>query len=137
MTTLSLTVTTAVIASVALVSVAAWISKGVWRALILNPYLVRQRFEVHRLLTAGWIHADASHLIFNMLTLYLFADRVISVLGPTLFLVLYVSAVVVAHLPTTLRHMGNPKERSPSPGWSTRWATSPTTPSAPTAPATG
>ena len=44
MTTLSLTVTTAVIASVALVSVAAWISKGVWRALILNPYLVRQRF---------------------------------------------------------------------------------------------
>ena len=104
--------TTAVIASVALVSVAAWISKGVFSALILNPYLVRQRFQVHRLVTAGWIHADASHLIFNMLTLYFFADRVISVLGPTLFLVLYVSAVVVAHLPTTLRHMGNPKYSS-------------------------
>ena len=107
---ISLTVATAVIASVALVSVAAWVSKGIWRALILNPYLVRERFQVHRLLTAGWIHADASHL--NMLTLYFFADRVLSVLGPTMFLVLYVSAVVVAHLPTTIRHMGNPKYNS-------------------------
>lgn len=109
---IALTVTTALIASVALVSVAAWISKWIWGALILNPYLVRHRFQVHRLLTAGWIHADASHLIFNMLTLYFFADRVVAVLGPVMFLVLYVSAVVVAHLPTTLRHMGNPKYNS-------------------------
>jgi membrane associated rhomboid family serine protease len=107
-----LDVTTLVMASVVAVSVAAWISKPLTRALILNPYLVRERFQVHRLVTAGWIHADAMHLFFNMITLYFFAGRVLSVLGAGMFLALYSSAVVAAHLPTTLRHMRNPKYNS-------------------------
>lgn len=107
-----LDVITFLIASVALVSVAAWVFSWLTGALILNPYLVRERFQVWRLLTAGWIHADAGHLIFNMITLYFFAARVVSVLGEAMFVVLYVSAVVVAHLPTTLRHMRNPKYNS-------------------------
>ena len=40
---------------------AGWISKPVMRALILNPYLVRERLPLHRLVTAGWLHADATH----------------------------------------------------------------------------
>jgi membrane associated rhomboid family serine protease len=107
-----LDVTTLLIASVVAVSIAAWISESLKRALILNPYLVRKRFQIHRLVTAGWVHADSTHLIFNMITLYFFAGRVVSVLGAGMFVVLYVSAVVVAHLPTTLRHMRNPKYNS-------------------------
>ncbi len=107
-----LDVTTLVIASVAVVSVAAWMSRSLKGALILNPYLVRERLQVYRLVTAGWIHADATHLIFNMITLYFFSGWVLSVLGAGMFLVLFVSAVVVAHLPTTLRHMRNPRYNS-------------------------
>lgn len=98
--------------SVVLVSVLAWTSKALKRALILNPSLVRERFQIHRLVTAGWIHADWSHLLFNMLTLYFFAGQVQKVLGPAQFLLLYVSAVIAAHVPTTLLHMRNPKYNS-------------------------
>lgn len=89
--------------SVALVSLLAFMSKAVKRALVLRPPLVR-RGQVHRLLTAGWLHADLGHLITNMFVLSIFADRVVRVLGDTSFVVLYVSAVVMAYVPTTIRY---------------------------------
>ena len=109
---LPLTVPMLVIASVVVVSVLALISGSIKHALILNPYLVVKRFQLHRLLTAGWVHADATHLLFNMLTLYFFADQLVKALDPARFLLLYVSAVIVAHVPTTLRHRNNPKYNS-------------------------
>lgn len=98
----------AIVASVAIVSVLAWSSRSLRNALVLVPVRVRRAGEVHRLLTAGWIHADVAHLVFNMLTLYFFAHDVERGLGTIWFVVLYVSAVVVAYIPTTLRHMNNP-----------------------------
>jgi membrane associated rhomboid family serine protease len=105
-------VTMLVIASVVAMSLVAWAVKPLKRAFVMSPYLVVERLQLHRLLTAGWLHADASHLLFNMFTLYFFADRVVSVLGPARFLVLYVSAVLVAHVPTTIRHRKDPKYSS-------------------------
>ena len=109
---LALTLPMLVMASVVVVSVIAWIIKPLQRLLMLNPYLVVERFQVHRLLTAGWVHADVTHLLFNMLTLYFFADRLMKALDPARFLLLYVSAVIVAHLPTVIRHRKNPKYNS-------------------------
>jgi membrane associated rhomboid family serine protease len=103
---------TLVIASVVLVSLLAWTSDGLRSALVLSPFRVRERFELHRLLTAGWVHADVTHLLFNMLTLWAFADRVARTLGSVLFVAFYVSAVVVAFIPSTLRHMGEPRYAS-------------------------
>ena len=107
-----LTVPMMVIASVAIVSILAWIIKPLKYALIFNPYLVVERFQVHRLLTAGWLHADAGHLIFNMLTLYFFSDQVLRALGAGRYVLLYVSAVVIAHIPTLIRRRKNPKYNS-------------------------
>jgi membrane associated rhomboid family serine protease len=97
------------IASVAIVTIAAWLFDALKRAMILTPYRVRHGFAVHRLLTAGWLHSDTTHLAFNMFSLYVFAGEVERALGPTSFVALYVSAVVVAFIPTTLRHMNNPR----------------------------
>jgi membrane associated rhomboid family serine protease len=102
----------ALIASVVIVSVLAWLYEPMKRALILNPYRVRENGQIYRLLTSGWLHGDLSHLAVNMLTFYFFADRVLAVLGATRFLVLYVSSVVVASIPSTLRHMRNPHYNS-------------------------
>jgi len=96
------------IGSVVLVSVLGWVVPPLYRALLLNPYRVRRHGEIWRLLTAGWLHQDVMHLGFNMLTLYFFTAPTVRVLGATRFVVLYVSAVVVAYLPTTLRHQRNP-----------------------------
>lgn len=107
-----MSITVLLIASVAIVSVAAFASRKLRTAFVLNPYVVRKRLEVHRLLTAGWVHADAGHLLFNMVTLYFFAGGVVRILGVPRFLLLYVSAVVVAFIPTTLRYMRNPAYNS-------------------------
>lgn len=105
---LALPVPVLLIASVALVSLLGWLVKPIQRALILHPYRVRKNGEVHRLLSAGWVHSGVAHLAVNMLTLYFFAGETMRALGVTRFLVLYVSAVIVASIPTTLRHMRNP-----------------------------
>ncbi len=109
---LRLPVPTLLIGSVVVVSLWGWIFKPAQRWMILNPYRVRQRGEVHRLLTAGWVHADVSHLVLNMIMLYYFTEQTIRLLGATRFLVLYISAVVVAFIPTTLRYMRDPAYNS-------------------------
>lgn len=105
---LDLPATLLLIGSVVIVSLVGWIYKPAQRALLLYPYQVRRRGEVHRLLTAGWVHADLMHLAFNMIALYFFAEKVTSALGVFRFLVLYFSAVIIGFIPTTLRHMGDP-----------------------------
>ena len=52
------------------------------------------------------------HLVLNTLTLYLFSGRVLEVLGELRFLLLYVSGVVVAFVPTTLRFLRSHKYSS-------------------------
>jgi membrane associated rhomboid family serine protease len=111
-TGVKLDVTLIIIASVGLVSLLAWAVKPLKLALILRPSLVRERFQVHRLLTAGWVHADTTHLLFNLFTLYAFAATVEKTIGPVYFAGLYVTAVVASFLPTTLLHMGDPKYSS-------------------------
>ncbi len=83
--------------------------------LILWPPAVG-RGQVDRLVTHGFIHADWQHLLFNMITLYFFgrvAERVISgIIGPVGFLLFYVSAIVIAILPSWLRHRRDARYRS-------------------------
>ncbi len=97
--------TTVIILSVFVVSALGWIFPAVKTALILTPHRVREKGEVHRLLTAGWLHGDGNHLVLNLLTFYFFASLPLRALGPATFVALYVSAVVVGFVPTTIRHM--------------------------------
>ena len=108
----SLTIPLILIASVVVVSGLGWLIKPLQRALTLIPSRVRDSFQVYRLLTAGWVHNDAMHLGFNMLSLYFFSEPALRVLGATRFLVLYISAVVVAFVPTTLRYWRTPSYSS-------------------------
>lgn len=84
--------------------------------LILWPPAIDRKKQYDRLLTHGFIHADWSHLLFNMITLYFFGraiERVISqLIGPLGFLLFYLSAIVIAILPTYLRHRHDPHYRS-------------------------
>jgi membrane associated rhomboid family serine protease len=96
------------IGSVVVVSVLGWVIPPLYRALLLNPYRVAKHGEIHRLITGGWVHKDVMHLAFNMFTLYFFAEQTARVLGAPRFVILYVSAVVAAFVPTVVRHRGNP-----------------------------
>lgn len=94
--------------SIAVVSLLGWIVKPIYQALVFVPERVRGG-QVHRLVTAGWLHADVSHLGVNLLSLYFFGDKVRHDLGDARFFALYGSAIVVAHLPSLLRFWGSRK----------------------------
>ena len=84
--------------------------------LILWPPAIDRNRQYDRLLTHGFIHADWQHLLFNMITLFFFgrvAEQVIgSMIGPVGFLLFYLSAIVIAILPTYLRHRHDTRYRS-------------------------
>ena len=85
------------------------------RLILWPPAIDRQR-QYDRLLTHGFIHADWQHLLFNMITLFFFgrfAEQVISsMIGPVGFVLFYLSAIVIAILPTYLRHRHDVQYRS-------------------------
>jgi membrane associated rhomboid family serine protease len=57
-----------------------------------------KRGEQIRMISSGFLHADMSHLIFNMLTLYFFADVVIVTIGFVKFLIIYFASLLVGNL---------------------------------------
>ena len=109
-------VTLALIAVTVIVSWQAWQQPRLLERLILWPPAIDRQRQYDRLLTHGFIHADWGHLIFNMIALYsfgpamerYFTDRVTAI-GYLLF---YLSALVMAILPTYMRHKHDAHYRS-------------------------
>ena len=84
--------------------------------LLLWPPAIERKHQYDRLLTHGFVHADWQHLLFNMITLYFFGRAVeqvfVNYIGPVGFVLFYLSAILVAILPTYLRHRHDPRYRS-------------------------
>jgi len=57
-----------------------------------------KRGEQVRMISSGFLHADMQHLLFNMFTLYFFADVVIYYLNPFYFIILYIGSLLVGNL---------------------------------------
>ena len=60
--------------------------------------------EQIRMLSSGFLHADLTHLIFNMLTLWFFAPVVINYLGNFSFLLVYFGSLIFGSLLTMVFH---------------------------------
>ena len=104
-----------------IISAYAWSNAELMRAWILQPYLMaRSGSQWYRLLTSGFLHADWSHLLFNMFAFYSFSPVVLSTLadgygpgvGLGLFLLLYLGGIIVSDLPTYFRHRDDRDYRS-------------------------
>src|SRR5690606_19499670 len=57
-----------------------------------------QRGEKVRMFSSGFLHVDTQHLLFNMLTLYFFADVIIENLGRLNFLLIYTASLLFGSL---------------------------------------
>lgn len=112
--TLSLTVL--IIAATVLVSWLAFNNPRLLDRLVLWPPAIARQHQYDRLVTHGFIHADFQHLLFNMITLYFFGRLVeqwfVPYIGRVGFVLFYLSAIVIAILPTYLRHVGDTRYRS-------------------------
>jgi membrane associated rhomboid family serine protease len=60
--------------------------------------------EQVRMFSSAFLHADLTHLFFNMLTLYFFAPVVVGSLGEINFLLIYVSSLLVGNMLTLYLH---------------------------------
>jgi membrane associated rhomboid family serine protease len=104
-------ITTLIIAVTSLVSLVAF-NNGDWMYKLRHwPYQEARRGEYYRWLTGGLLHADPMHLIFNMLTLYVFGRFVeewfVGMFGaPGLFvyLLFYVLALAASSSATFYRY---------------------------------
>lgn len=111
-----LSMTLLIVLVTVLVSWRAFGDRALLERLLLWPPAIERRRQYERLLTYGFVHADWMHLLFNMVTLWSFGSAVERVfgaaLGPLGFLLFYLSAIVVAILPTYLAHRRDPYYRS-------------------------
>jgi membrane associated rhomboid family serine protease len=57
-----------------------------------------RRGEQLRMFTSGFLHVDVTHLLFNMLTLYFFADVVIMFFGQPRFIIIYIISLLAGSL---------------------------------------
>lgn len=100
----------------ALVSWQAFNNPRLLERLILWPPAIDRHKQYDRLATHGFIHADMQHLLFNMITLFFFGRAIEPVfverIGVVGFIAFYLSAIVMAILPTYFRHQHDSHYRS-------------------------
>lgn len=110
-----MSVTLIIIAVTVAVSLLAWQQPRWMDALIYHGPAV-SRGQWWRLLTHGFIHADGTHLLFNMVTLYFFGRVMELVLtsrvGAAGYLLFYLAGILVAILPTHFKQRHNAFYRS-------------------------
>lgn len=63
-----------------------------------NVSAIINKKEYIRLLSAGFLHADWTHFIFNMLTLFFFAPIVLYSYGTSGFLLIYLGSILLGNL---------------------------------------
>lgn len=63
-----------------------------------------RRGEQIRMFSSGFLHVDFAHLLFNMLTLYFFANVVIFHVGVVKFLIIYLLSLIVGNLLSFVMH---------------------------------
>jgi membrane associated rhomboid family serine protease len=96
-------------------SIYCWSNPAVLNKFIFNPYQIVERKEYYRLITSGFIHADWSHLIFNMMSFYFFGRHVEfyfeqifgEAYGSILYLALYFFGIMLSDLPSLFAHKGS------------------------------
>jgi membrane associated rhomboid family serine protease len=79
---------------------------------LLRPYYLQREKRYDTLITKGFVHADMSHLFFNMLTLYFFGPPLERTIGTPKFVVLYFLGLALASLGTFLRRRRDPNYAS-------------------------
>ncbi|MEO6732923.1 MAG: rhomboid family intramembrane serine protease [Ferruginibacter sp.] len=80
---------------------------------IMWPYQMKRENQYYRFITSGFIHADFIHLFFNMFSFYFFGSAIehyfsqYGLGGNVSYLLLYFLGVVIADIPSYLKHQDN------------------------------
>lgn len=116
---MQLSITLIIIIITVLVSIGGFSNQKIINDLIFYPPAVSRDKQWYRFFSCGLIHADAAHLLFNMLSLFLFGrfveekfNEIFGDMGKWFYLALYVLALLVSLLPTYFKNKDNYHYRS-------------------------
>jgi membrane associated rhomboid family serine protease len=116
-----LSITLLIVLFTTLVSISAFGKPTVIDQFIFDPVTINRRQQWYRFFTCGLIHADWEHLLFNMLSLFLFGQMVESAFqsdilfgeqGKLFYALLYLSALFLSLVPTFWQERENRYYRS-------------------------
>lgn len=114
-----ISITLSILLLTAVISFTAFSNEKVMNDFIFYPPAITNQHQWYRFISSGLIHADFMHLAFNMYSFYLFGDMVERAFttifgdsGKAIFIILYISALVVSLLPTYFNHQHDYHYRS-------------------------
>jgi membrane associated rhomboid family serine protease len=79
---------------------------------LFRPYYLLREKQYDTMIMSGFIHADTTHLLFNMITFFFFAFPLERFLGTGKFVALYLAGLVVSHTCTWYKERDNPQYAS-------------------------
>ena len=104
-----------ILAITLLISLVALLSSSFFEKIVMSPSQVVHYREYYRLISSGFGHVNAGHFILNAISLIFFGPPLMDFLvdaydsnAPLVFLLIYISAIVIADLPDLIRHRHNP-----------------------------
>jgi membrane associated rhomboid family serine protease len=114
-----MSVTLIIIIITVVISIFAFTSHKVMDDLIFYPSAITQKNQYYRFITYGFIHADISHLFFNMYAFYLFGGvcensfiNIFGNAGKTFYVLMYFLSLIACVIPDFLKYNRNPDYRS-------------------------
>ena len=87
-----------IIAATAIISFIAFSNRELFEKYKFNVGAIVRNREYVRLISAGFLHADLMHLMFNMLTLYFFGPIVVEAFGAFGFLIVYFGSILLGNV---------------------------------------
>jgi membrane associated rhomboid family serine protease len=115
---MSQSITMIILVLTTIISFVSFNSSRLMDAFIFWPPAIAIRHQYYRFITCGFVHADLMHLAFNMFTLYFFGRALenyyMGILGLQhyYFTILYITALIVANIPSYLKQRDNYNYRS-------------------------
>lgn len=112
----SINLTIIIIGMTVLISYQAFNRTDMKHQLAFHPASISEFGQWYRFLTSGFVHNDWQHLILNMYVFYLFGTTLEyyftqsifePLMGRIVFLLFYLSAIVVSDIPSFFRHKDN------------------------------
>lgn len=89
--------------------------RNVVQSLMHHPYSEHHKKQYYRLLSSGFVHGSMQHLLINGFVLYMFGTQIENVFkgifgdvkGVVLFLLLYLTSIIVGDLATHFKYKDN------------------------------
>lgn len=114
-----MSLTLIIIVVTVIISIFAFRSQKAMDDLIFYPIVIDEKNQYYRFITYGFIHANISHLFFNMYAFYLFGEacensfvNIFGDYGKTFYLLMYFLSLIACVIPDYNKNKRNPGYRS-------------------------